>query len=459
MLRTAIILAAGCGTKIWPYCDTWPKAALPIANKSLIRRQVEILKACGIERFVVVVGHLASQVKETLIGLESVSFVEQYKPSGTADALLLALKTCDVEHAFFVMQGDILFAEEDCRRLMEKYSIDQNPATLVQPLGSMSPNEWICANLEGESIKEILGHPREATHRLCGLSILPKEIIPFLETNPGMMTSIEVGNMPPQESELAESLSRYLQKGNSLSAIETQHLFFDIDKPWHLLEANTAYLNYLGSRLTNNHIASNAVVAVGDEIEGYLVIGEGSYIGKDVKIKGNLWVGKNTNIVDGAIIGKNTRIGDNCTIREYCKIEECSAIGNRCVIGHAAEFGGILMDGAYSFHYGEYWGIIGRSTDLGAATVCGNLRFDDQNTIHRIKGRRELPASASANAAYLGDFTRTGVNTILMPGVKIGPYSVIGAGVILNEDVPNNSLIYVKQELIRKKWGPEQYGW
>ncbi|MFH1740085.1 MAG: nucleotidyl transferase, partial [bacterium] len=107
---------------------------------------------------------------------------------------------------------------------------------------------------------------------------------------------------------------------------------------------------------------------------------------------------------------------------------------------------------------GEYWGVIGRSSDLGAATVCGTLRFDDQETVHRVRGRRETPR-IGANASYLGDYVRTGVNAILMPGVKVGPYSLIGAGVILQEDVPNNSLIYVKQELCRKEWGPERYGW
>jgi bifunctional UDP-N-acetylglucosamine pyrophosphorylase/glucosamine-1-phosphate N-acetyltransferase len=115
------------------------------------------------------------------------------------------------------------------------------------------------------------------------------------------------------------------------------------------------------------------------------------------------------------------------------------------------------MEGAYSYHYGEYWGVVGRNADLGAATVCGTLRFDDQQTIHRVRGRREIPRSG-ANASYLGDFTRTGVNAILMPGVKVGPYSVVGAGVILNEDVPNNTLVYAKQELVKRPWGPEQYG-
>ena len=46
-----------------------------------------------------------------------------------------------------------------------------------------------------------------------------------------------------------------------------------------------------------------------------------------------------------------------------------------------------------------------------------------------------------------------------MPGVKVGSCSVIGAGVILNEDAANGSLIHLKQELIKRSWGPERYGW
>ncbi len=218
-------------------------------------------------------------------------------------------------------------------------------------------------------------------------------------------------------------------------------------------------MNYLGTKLSGNDIHEDARVDPNAEIGGYLVVGKGSLIGPGVKIKGNLWVGDNAKVIDGAIVGRDVSISDDSIVRDYCSIEPRSSIGKACVVGHAAEFGGILMDGAYSYHYGEYWGIIGRSADLGAATVCGNLRFDDQRTSHRIKGRRETPASNGANAAYLGDYTRTGVNAILMPGVKVGPYSVIGSGVILNEDLANNSLVYVKQELVRTSWGPSKYGW
>ena len=46
-----------------------------------------------------------------------------------------------------------------------------------------------------------------------------------------------------------------------------------------------------------------------------------------------------------------------------------------------------------------------------------------------------------------------------MPGVKVGVYSVVGAGVVLTRDVPDNTLIYAEQKLTEKPWGPEKYGW
>lgn len=458
MVNTAIILAAGKGTKLWPYCETWPKAALPVANRPLIQWQIQRMQSCGIKNIVVVVGHLGAQVRDAVSGIVGVECVEQKQPQGTADSLLCALAVVKDER-FLVTYGDILFTEEDLKELIRTSNARNLYTALVQPLRHHSPQEWICANLHDGHVAQILGHPREATHRLCGVYVLDKTVHSQLVNNPGIMTSVEVGNMPPLEYELAETLSRYIQGIGKIAAVETGGPCFDIDKPWQYLDANHAWLSYLSSKLTENKIHSTAQVDPGAEIDGCLVVGEGSRIGRGVKIKGNLWVGNHTQITDGAIIGENTSIGGHAIVREYCRIEPNSAIGNYCVVGHCAEFGGILMDGAYSYHYGEYWGIIGRSSDLGAATVCGTLRFDDQNTIHTVKGRREITHSPSANASYLGDYTRTGVNTILMPGVKVGPYSVIGAGVILHEDLPSHSLIYVKQEHIRATWGPEKYGW
>jgi bifunctional UDP-N-acetylglucosamine pyrophosphorylase/glucosamine-1-phosphate N-acetyltransferase len=106
----------------------------------------------------------------------------------------------------------------------------------------------------------------------------------------------------------------------------------------------------------------------------------------------------------------------------------------------------------------EIYGIVGENTDIGAATVCGSLRFDDGSTVHNIKGRRETPENFSC-AVYIGDNCRTGVNTTFFPGVKTGAYSVIGPASIIAEDVPEGTLVYPKQELVKKNWGFEKYGW
>lgn len=454
MVECAILLAAGRGTKLWPYGDTWPKSALPLANWPLIQWQIDDIRSAGIETIYVVVNHLSAQIRETVQDDDQVHLIEQPNPSGTADALLCALQSIE-EEDFLVYYGDVLCNDAALAALLEA----EAAAALLRPVTPGTSQEWLCANPDDGVVKTILGHPREASHQLCGIYTLDRDIVPYLEANPGIMTSVEVGNMPLQESELAESLSRYIQDEGELVAVECTGLFSDIDKPWHFLDANSALLEHLGDQQSENEIDETAVIEEGAELEGHVVIGAGSFIGHDVKIKGNVWIGDNTRIVDGAIIGANTSIGNNTVIREYCRIEPGSSIGSNCVVGHAAEFGGILMDGAYSYHYGEYWGIIGRSADLGAATVCGNLRFDDQNTSHRVKGRRETPRSNSANAAFLGDYTRTGVGAIFMPGIKVGAYSIVGSGVIAQEDIPNNTVVFVKQTLEQRRWGPEKYGW
>ncbi|MDE0553389.1 MAG: nucleotidyl transferase, partial [Candidatus Poribacteria bacterium] len=189
----------------------------------------------------------------------------------------------------------------------------------------------------------------------------------------------------------------------------------------------------------------------------HVVLGKNSVIGPRVVVNGTLIAGANNNITNGAILHGNIFVGDQCRISDYCDVDS-SAIGNRCIIGHGAEMAGVLFDKVYLYHYCEMSGVFGCATDIGAATVCGTLRFDDKDTAIQVEGRYEVPLSG-ANATYMGDYCRTGVNAILMPGRRIGSYSVVGPGVILYDDVPSKTIVMAKQELITKPWGPERYGW
>lgn len=108
----------------------------------------------------------------------------------------------------------------------------------------------------------------------------------------------------------------------------------------------------------------------------------------------------------------------------------------------------------------EIAGIIGENTDIGAGTVCGSLRFDDGLGFHIVNGRKETPNSQNlANACYIGDQCRTGVNASILPGKKVGSGSIVDPGVLLDEDLESNKAMFLQQNQIKKDWNLGRYGW
>ena len=464
-MDTAIVLAAGLGRKVWPYGEFRQKCTIPVANKPIVRRVVENLIEAGCQRIVVVVGHHAQQVRGALANIPNTVFVTQHSLDGTASAVLTAHEHLE-DQSYLVVYGDIVTTAENLRNFMSAFrSDDVEAAALVQQLGNEDASDWLCAGIETADIENggvlklnsIEGHPRGGSHRLCGVYAFENSATTYLLRNPGIVTRVPVGGMPPPESEIAQSLQLMVDDGRTVLAVETEDFFVDIDKPWHVLEANNRCVDYLAKQITEDHIEAGAKISDAAEINGHVVLGKNSVIGPRVVVNGTLIAGANNNITNGAILHGNIFVGDQCRISDYCDVDS-SAIGNRCIIGHGAEMAGVLFDKVYLYHYCEMSGVFGCATDIGAATVCGTLRFDDKDTPIQVEGRYEVPPYG-ANATYMGDYCRTGVNAIIMPGRRIGSYSVVGPGVILYDDVPSKTMVMAKQELITKPWGPERYGW
>ena len=63
---SAIIFAAGLGTRFKPWTDKHPKALAPVNGKSLLQRQVEYLQRNGITNVIVNVHHFADQIIDTI---------------------------------------------------------------------------------------------------------------------------------------------------------------------------------------------------------------------------------------------------------------------------------------------------------------------------------------------------------------------------------------------------------
>jgi len=167
-MKTAIILAAGQGRKMWPYGLTKNKAYLPVAAKPLIRIMAGQLAQCGIEEIVVVTGYRAGQLAHAVGDLEGVSFAAQAgQAPGTATALLSGWKATSAADVL-VLYGDCLIAKEDITRLVAAYEKGgTGAAMLAAKLPDFErPNDWLCTSIADGRVREVKGHSRGGDHRV-----------------------------------------------------------------------------------------------------------------------------------------------------------------------------------------------------------------------------------------------------------------------------------------------------
>jgi bifunctional UDP-N-acetylglucosamine pyrophosphorylase/glucosamine-1-phosphate N-acetyltransferase len=456
-MKTAVILAAGKGKKLWPYNQIRPKAMVPIANKPLIGHLVDSLEQGGFERIIIVAGDYGGQIRGYFRAKNHVVVHPGASCQGTAATLAEVEQSIDDE-VFAVFYGDTLIAKTVVDQVGAAYKQERIPAVFLRPLDSAQSLQHITVSLKGDTVEELRGRSRGASsYTPCGF-LLSKDIFPYLQYNPELFTNLDVGFMPPRESFLEMSLQLWIEDGFQLYGMVADGYVHDIDRPWDILEATAAMTEELCSGITSTTSEAGSSIDKTAVIDGAVHLGENSRIGSNVIIRGNAVIGKNSVVENGALLFGNTVVGDGCYLGNYCQLTDGSVVGNGSLLSHCAELEGIVMEGVYLYHYMELAGIIGRNTDIGAATVCGNLRFDDGKTAHTVAGRREYPVRY-AHVAYIGDYCRTGVNAIIMPGCKTGVYSVVGPGVLLNEDLPDNTCIYVKQQQETTSWGPQRYGW
>lgn len=446
-----IILAAGNATKFFPYDATFPKTLRKAAGLPLLLWNVRALRSMTDAPIRVMARPKdVGAIRAALDGWGETT-VQSVNTAGTAETLLLGMGE-DEGAEYLVLYGDTVMDPGDLRALLERPS----PTALVYPLRESARNHIACA-LEGEFLGRVGAHDRgEAMTHFFAAFRLDGGFRRALERTPSYFPQVKVGVSVPCEPYLEAALLGY----RPVRALEGKGWCFDVDKPWHLLEANAFLVAQRCGALGENTLAPGSYIDPTAQVDGYVSLGRGSILGKNVRVYGSLVVGENTVIDNGAIFMGSCVVGDRCTVRNYCQIYDGCSIGDDCVVDHCAELiGGMLMDKVYLSHFGEFYGCIGSYCDLGAGTVCGTLRFDDGETVHRIKGRREPGEHPFFNATYLGDYVRTGVHTIFMPGAKVGSGTVIGPGVIVEREVPHGVRLFVRQAQEQDSWGPEQYGW
>ncbi len=111
-VTTAVLLAAGRGSRLQPLTDDAPKCLTEVDGIPILERQVRCLHQCGIKRLVVVVGYLEHHIREFLdawMGDLRIDYVvsPHYRTTNNIYSLWLARKA--VREPFLLLECDLVF--------------------------------------------------------------------------------------------------------------------------------------------------------------------------------------------------------------------------------------------------------------------------------------------------------------------------------------------------------------
>ena len=120
MVRQALILAGGRGSRLGSLTDACPKPLLPVSGRPFLEFLLAYLRKRGVEKVILSIGHRAEIFQDTLPegdfnGLQLRHSIES-EPAGTGGAVGLARDRLD--EVFFVLNGDTIF-DIDCQELSQ----------------------------------------------------------------------------------------------------------------------------------------------------------------------------------------------------------------------------------------------------------------------------------------------------------------------------------------------------
>jgi NDP-sugar pyrophosphorylase family protein len=130
-------------------------------------------------------------------------------------------------------------------------------------------------------------------------------------------------------------------------------------------------------------------------------------------------------IEPGAVIVGPAILEEGVIVRTGAYLREHVVLGAGSLVGaHSEVKGSVLLPGAKAPHQ-NYVGdsLLGRDVNLGAGTILSNVKNIGREVSFR-HGDRVVHTGLRKLGAILGDGCRTGCNTVLNPGVLMGPGSV-----------------------------------
>ena len=406
MLAVAV-LAAGKGTRMR---SALPKVLQPLAGASLVERVLASCDQLQPERRLLIVGHQAERVEQSLAGHAGLEFVLQQPQNGTGHAVQQLLEPlADFSGDLLVLNGDVpLLRPETLVALLEQHHNSGAAVTLLSArLADPSGYGRVFADPSG-AVSAIVEH-RDCSdeQRLNNL------------TNAGI----------------------YCFNWQQLAAALPQ-LSSDNDQGELYLTDTVALLRP----------AMHLEVADADEITG---INDRLQLSQcEAVLQQRLrchWMAEGVTFTDPAScsLSEATRFGRDVVVEPQCHFRGASSIGDgcrigpgseiaeRCHIGNFVEVKNSTLAAGVKVNHLSYIGDadLGAGVNVGAGTITANY---DGERKHRT---------------VVGAGSKTGANSVLVAPLHLGQNVTVGAGSTITRDVPDNALALGRaRQLVKDNW-------
>lgn len=150
MLKQAIILAGGFGTRLQSVIFDIPKPMAPVNNIPFLEYLFNYLKHYNITDVVLSVGY-KSECIENHFGYQfsgiKIQYAYENSPLGTGGGIVNALKYCDLNEKILILNGDTLFQVDlnsfysFCCQSKSEFCIASRPVNETDRYGSISLND------------------------------------------------------------------------------------------------------------------------------------------------------------------------------------------------------------------------------------------------------------------------------------------------------------------------------
>lgn len=416
-IKNGLILAGGDSSRFWPLEE---KNFFSFLNKPLILYQIEELSQYSEEITIVASKKNATMIKRLVENAESIGkhqVIIQKDIEGQAGAIL-SVKNLIKGEVLVINANDVL--DMSVLNKITKLSLPKNKLIFFgKKINEYFSGGYFRFNGKG-SVEEIVEKPEKNKTP----SNIVKLMMDYFSDVDFLIRAIEEAKTD-RDDHYEVALNKLLA-----SQVDREYLSYDgywetIKYPWHVLSMTKLFL----SKIKKNQIDSSAEISKQAIINGPVIIEKNVKIGDFVKITGPTYIGENSIIGDYSLI-RESQIGQDCLVGSYSEVAR-SYIGNKV------------------FLHRNYVGdsVLGDKVMMGAQAVTANLRFDGE-TISSYYEDEKIDTNFSKLGVIIGNESKIGVNTTIIPGIKIGKKTWVAPREIVRYDIEENTYLSGGEEKI-----------